>query len=145
MSNVALTDLRKRFDEPLSSLDAALRSQVRIELTELRARLGATMISVPHDRVEAMTLSNKIVGLNQGRIEQVGTPMDLYGGPPTPFVAGFIGRPKMNLFEGEVAREMGAEGYGIRRKAALAAKGPSITMGPRWPISSSEVAVTSAR
>ena len=103
------------FDEPLSNLDAALRSQMRIELTELHERLGATMIYVTHDQVEAMTMADKIVVLNQGRIEQVGTPMDLYERPATPFVAGFIGSPKMNLFEGDIAREMGAKTvYGIR-------------------------------
>ncbi|RYH01352.1 sn-glycerol-3-phosphate ABC transporter ATP-binding protein UgpC [Salipiger sp. IMCC34102] len=102
------------FDEPLSNLDAALRSQMRLELTDLHARLGATMIYVTHDQVEAMTMADKIVVLNAGRIEQVGTPMDLYERPATPFVAGFIGSPKMNLFEGEVARRMGASVYGIR-------------------------------
>ena len=102
------------FDEPLSNLDAALRSQMRIELTELHQRLGATMIYVTHDQVEAMTMAEKIVVLNGGRIEQIGTPMELYERPATPFVAGFIGSPKMNLFEGSVARNMGCETYGIR-------------------------------
>ncbi|MFN3274256.1 MAG: ABC transporter ATP-binding protein [Paracoccus sp. (in: a-proteobacteria)] len=102
------------FDEPLSNLDAALRSQMRLELTELHARLGATMIYVTHDQVEAMTMADKIVVLNAGRIEQVGTPMDLYQRPATPFVAGFIGSPRMNLFEGDVARQMGCDIYGIR-------------------------------
>ncbi|MBP0484783.1 ABC transporter ATP-binding protein [Sagittula salina] len=102
------------FDEPLSNLDAALRSQMRIELTELHERLGSTMVYVTHDQVEAMTMADKIVVLNGGRIEQVGTPMELYESPATPFVAGFIGSPQMNLFEGGAARTMGCDVYGIR-------------------------------
>jgi len=102
------------FDEPLSNLDAALRSQMRIELTDLHAQLGSTMIYVTHDQVEAMTMADKIVVLKDGAIEQVGTPMELYDKPATPFVAGFIGSPKMNLFNGEVAAQKGCEVYGIR-------------------------------
>jgi multiple sugar transport system ATP-binding protein len=102
------------FDEPLSNLDASLRSQMRIELTELHAKLGATMIYVTHDQVEAMTMADKIVVLNGGTIEQVGMPMTLYNNPATPFVAGFIGSPKMNLFEGAVAKREGCRTYGIR-------------------------------
>ena len=102
------------FDEPLSNLDAALRSKMRIELTDLHAKLGATMIYVTHDQVEAMTMADKIVVLNDGHIEQTGTPMELYNHPATPFVAGFIGSPKMNLYGGAIARQMGCETYGIR-------------------------------
>lgn len=102
------------FDEPLSNLDAALRSKMRIELTELHATLNATMIYVTHDQIEAMTMADKIVVLNAGHIEQVGTPMELYHHPKTPFVAGFIGSPKMNLFEGAIAKEYNADLYGIR-------------------------------
>ncbi|MBW9055913.1 ABC transporter ATP-binding protein [Rhizobium mesosinicum] len=102
------------FDEPLSNLDASLRSQMRIELTELHAKLGATMIYVTHDQVEAMTMADKIVVLNGGQIEQVGTPMTLYNNPASPFVAGFIGSPKMNLFEGAIAAREGCRIYGIR-------------------------------
>ena len=102
------------FDEPLSNLDAALRAQMRIELTDLHRRLGATMIYVTHDQVEAMTMADKIVVLNGGRIEQVGTPMELYNAPVSPFVAGFIGSPKMNLYDGAVAQAMGCGTYGIR-------------------------------
>ncbi|CDM62664.1 MULTISPECIES: ABC transporter ATP-binding protein [Rhizobium] len=102
------------FDEPLSNLDASLRSQMRIELTELHAKLGATMIYVTHDQVEAMTMADKIVVLDGGRIEQIGTPMTLYNHPATPFVAGFIGSPKMNVFEGEVAAREGCRTYGVR-------------------------------
>ena len=102
------------FDEPLSNLDAALRSQMRIELNDLHAKLKSTMIYVTHDQVEAMTMADKIVVLNGGHIEQVGSPMDLYNNPATPFVAGFIGSPKMNLYTGDVARKMGCSTYGVR-------------------------------
>ncbi|SIQ33434.1 carbohydrate ABC transporter ATP-binding protein, CUT1 family [Rhizobium sp. RU35A] len=102
------------FDEPLSNLDAALRSQMRMELTDLHTRLGATMIYVTHDQVEAMTMADKIVVLNAGRVEQVGSPMDLYNRPASPFVAGFIGSPKMNLYEGAIAAAEGCATYGIR-------------------------------
>ena len=101
------------FDEPLSNLDAALRAQMRIELSDLHRKLGATMIYVTHDQVEAMTMADKIVVLNGGRIEQVGSPMELYNAPISPFVAGFIGSPKMNLYPGEAAGERCGT-YGIR-------------------------------
>jgi ABC-type sugar transport system ATPase subunit len=101
------------FDEPLSNLDAALRAQMRIELSDLHRSLGATMIYVTHDQVEAMTMADKIVVLNGGRIEQVGSPMALYNAPVSPFVAGFIGSPKMNLYDGTAAGESCAT-YGIR-------------------------------
>lgn len=85
------------FDEPLSNLDAALRVQTRIEIARLHYTLKATMIYVTHDQVEAMTLADRIVVLNAGRIEQVGSPLELYDNPQNIFVAGFIGSPKMNL------------------------------------------------
>jgi multiple sugar transport system ATP-binding protein/alpha-glucoside transport system ATP-binding protein len=85
------------FDEPLSNLDAALRGQTRIEIARLHASLGATMIYVTHDQTEAMTLADRIVVLNAGRIEQVGTPLSLYRTPVNVFVAGFIGGQKMNI------------------------------------------------
>ena len=85
------------FDEPLSNLDAALRVQTRIEIARLHRDLGATMIYVTHDQVEAMTLADKIVVLRAGRVEQVGRPMDLYNDPDNTFVAGFIGSPQMNF------------------------------------------------
>jgi ABC-type sugar transport system ATPase subunit len=85
------------FDEPLSNLDAKLRVQMRVELEALHSDLKATMIYVTHDQVEAMTMADKIVVLNAGRIEQVGTPMALYHRPLTEFVAGFIGAPAMNF------------------------------------------------
>ena len=85
------------FDEPLSNLDAALRADMRIELTSLHKALGATMIYVTHDQIEAMTMADRIVVLNAGIIAQVGTPMQLYHEPENVFVAQFIGNPKMNL------------------------------------------------
>jgi ABC-type sugar transport system ATPase subunit len=88
------------FDEPLSNLDAALRGQTRLEIARLHERLGATMIYVTHDQVEAMTLADKIVVLRAGRVEQVGRPMDLYNEPQNLFVASFIGSPSMNFFDG---------------------------------------------
>ena len=85
------------FDEPLSNLDAELRVATRVELKALHARLGNTMIYVTHDQVEAMTMADKIVVMNDGIIEQVGAPLDLYNKPANKFVAGFIGSPKMNF------------------------------------------------
>ncbi|GGE59831.1 sugar ABC transporter ATP-binding protein [Streptosporangium jomthongense] len=96
------------FDEPLSNLDASLRVQMRTEIAKLHDRLQSTMIYVTHDQVEAMTLADKIVVLNGGNIEQVGTPYELYETPASLFVAGFIGSPKMNLMPGRVAGETGA-------------------------------------
>ncbi|MEK1932285.1 MAG: sn-glycerol-3-phosphate ABC transporter ATP-binding protein UgpC [Pararhizobium sp.] len=89
-------------DEPLSNLDAELRGSTRAELAALHARLSATMIYVTHDQVEAMTLADRIVVLRAGRIEQVGTPLELYNSPANRFVAGFIGSPHMNFLEGTV-------------------------------------------
>jgi lactose/L-arabinose transport system ATP-binding protein len=85
------------FDEPLSNLDAELRVQMRLEIARLHAELGATMIYVTHDQVEAMTLADKIVVLRAGRVEQAGTPLSLYDNPENLFVAGFIGSPRMNF------------------------------------------------
>jgi multiple sugar transport system ATP-binding protein len=85
------------FDEPLSNLDAALRVQMRVELARLHNELKTTMVYVTHDQVEAMTLANRIVVINHGRIEQVGSPLELYNRPANLFVAGFIGSPKMNF------------------------------------------------
>ncbi len=85
------------FDEPLSNLDAELRVSMRSEIRDLHARLGATMVYVTHDQVEAMTMADKIVVLRAGRIEQVGTPLELYNRPRNQFVAGFIGSPRMNF------------------------------------------------
>jgi multiple sugar transport system ATP-binding protein len=90
------------FDEPLSNLDAALRADMRVELSQLHRNLQATMIYVTHDQVEAMTMADRIVVLNGGRIEQFGTPMDLYHHPATKFVASFIGQPNMNFLPARV-------------------------------------------
>ena len=102
------------FDEPLSNLDAALRVTMRLEISELHQQLGTTMIYVTHDQVEAMTMADKIVVLNRGNIEQVGSPMELYNRPRNLFVASFIGSPRMNLIEGELASRVGARTIGVR-------------------------------
>ena len=102
------------FDEPLSNLDAALRSNMRVELAELHDKLGATIIYVTHDQIEAMTLADKIVVLNNGIVEQIDTPTELYNKPQTEFVAGFIGSPKMNFLRGSIVTEKEADVYGIR-------------------------------
>jgi multiple sugar transport system ATP-binding protein len=88
------------FDEPLSNLDAKLRVQMRAEISSLHRRLGATMVYVTHDQVEAMTLGDRIVVLHEGKIQQIGAPLHLYDHPANRFVAGFIGSPAMNFFEG---------------------------------------------
>lgn len=102
------------FDEPLSNLDAALRVGMRMEISELHKKLDTTMIYVTHDQVEAMTMADKIVVLQAGVIEQVGSPLELYSAPRNKFVAGFIGSPKMNLIEGAEATKHGAHTIGIR-------------------------------
>jgi len=102
------------FDEPLSNLDAALRVNMRLELSELHQQLKTTMIYVTHDQVEAMTMADKIVVLNRGNVEQVGSPLDLYENPKNLFVAGFIGSPKMNFFTGDYAKARGAVTVGVR-------------------------------
>ncbi|MBU1176243.1 MAG: ABC transporter ATP-binding protein [Alphaproteobacteria bacterium] len=97
------------FDEPLSNLDAELRVQMRLEIAKLHQRLKATMVYVTHDQVEAMTLADRIVVLRDGRVEQVGSPVELYDNPDNLFVAGFIGSPKMNFLSGTV--EARADGH----------------------------------
>jgi len=109
------------FDEPLSNLDAALRTQMRVELSTLHAQLGATMIYVTHDQVEAMTMASRIVVLNRGRIEQVGAPLDLYANPANLFVAGFLGAPRMNFVTGKVTAVSG------RRASVVCAGGPTVS------------------
>jgi lactose/L-arabinose transport system ATP-binding protein len=91
------------FDEPLSNLDAELRVEMRVEIARLHQEIGATMIYVTHDQIEAMTLADKIVVLRAGRIEQVGAPLELYDDPDNEFVAGFIGSPRMNFLDGAPA------------------------------------------
>ena len=122
------------FDEPLSNLDAALRVQMRIELSRLHKRLGTTMIYVTHDQVEAMTLGERIVVFNNGRIEQVGAPLDLYKQPANLFVAGFLGTPKMNLIEMTLDENGVAQLAGNTVKAPAQMKpffGRTVTLGFR--------------
>ncbi|MBC7479309.1 MAG: sn-glycerol-3-phosphate ABC transporter ATP-binding protein UgpC [Pseudorhodobacter sp.] len=102
------------FDEPLSNLDAELRVQMRFELARLHRELGATIVFVTHDQVEAMTLADRIVVMRDGRVEQVGAPMDVYRDPDNTFVAGFIGSPRINLLDGRVeAVEAGFATVGV--------------------------------
>jgi multiple sugar transport system ATP-binding protein len=102
------------FDEPLSNLDAALRVATRLEIARLHRQLQATMIYVTHDQVEAMTLADRIVVMNAGRIEQIGTPMELYNSPANLFVAGFIGSPQMNFIDAGRLGTSGAKTIGVR-------------------------------
>jgi multiple sugar transport system ATP-binding protein len=102
------------FDEPLSNLDAALRVNMRLEITELHQQLKTTMIYVTHDQVEAMTMADRIVVLNAGRVEQFGSPLELYKRPANRFVAGFIGSPKMNFVDGPEAGKHNAHAIGVR-------------------------------
>ncbi len=116
------------FDEPLSNLDAALRVNMRLEISELHHQLATTMIYVTHDQVEAMTMADKIVVLNRGNIEQVGSPLELYRNPKNAFVAGFIGSPKMNLIEGPTAEKHKAAMIGVRPEHIDLS-----TSGGAWP------------
>ncbi|RXT54813.1 sugar ABC transporter ATP-binding protein [Bosea sp. Tri-44] len=123
------------FDEPLSNLDAELRVATRKELAALHAEIGGTMIYVTHDQVEAMTLAHRIVVLHGGRIEQVGTPLDLYNRPDNLFVAGFIGSPRMNLLSGKVVRPgavaIGEAGHEVACQTGGLATDASVTLGIR--------------
>ncbi|MEO6013517.1 MAG: sn-glycerol-3-phosphate ABC transporter ATP-binding protein UgpC [Devosia sp.] len=127
------------FDEPLSNLDAALRSEMRIELMELHKKLGSTMIYVTHDQVEAMTMADKIVVLNAGEIEQVGSPLELYHHPRNRFVAGFIGSPTMNFINGtciaadanSVTLDLPSLGKLSLARNAPALVGQAVTLGIR--------------
>ena len=128
------------FDEPLSNLDAKLRVDMRTEIKKLHQRLGTTIVYVTHDQVEAMTLADKIVVLNRGHVEQVGSPHELYQRPATKFVAGFIGSPTMNFMPAEL---LSGTADGCRVKAAgvgevslpqagdAYSKGTSLTLGVR--------------
>jgi lactose/L-arabinose transport system ATP-binding protein len=122
------------FDEPLSNLDAELRVEMRVEIARLHREIGATMIYVTHDQVEAMTLADKIVVLRKGVIEQVGKPLDLYHNPDNRFVAGFIGSPAMNFVAGTVnGRTVVAKGLGadIATDVGLPATGAEVAVGLR--------------
>jgi len=102
------------FDEPLSNLDAALRVNMRLEISELHHQLKTTMVYVTHDQVEAMTMADKIVVLQAGNVEQVGSPLELYHHPRNLFVAGFIGSPKMNFLGGKIAAAHKCHTIGVR-------------------------------
>ena len=122
------------FDEPLSNLDAALRINTRVEIAKLHKLLAATMVYVTHDQVEAMTLADKIVVMNHGRIEQQGKPLDLYYRPANLFVAGFIGSPAMNFLKGEVVSggiDLGADGRIALPLPPGAEPGRKVTLGIR--------------
>jgi len=122
------------FDEPLSNLDAELRVEMRVEIARLHKEIGATMIYVTHDQVEAMTLADKIVVLRGGYIEQVGAPLELYRDPDNRFVAGFIGSPAMNFLDGHVVDggvDVPALGRTVSVKATLPAIGSAVTLGIR--------------
>jgi multiple sugar transport system ATP-binding protein len=123
------------FDEPLSNLDAELRVQMRVELSALHKRLKATMIYVTHDQTEAMTMADRIVVLRAGRVEQAGTPLELYNRPANRFVAGFIGSPRMNFIP---ARAGGGQQITIAGMAPLplaaaaeTSDGEAVTLGVR--------------
>jgi len=113
------------FDEPLSNLDAALRVNMRLEITELHQQLKTTMIYVTHDQVEAMTMADRIVVLNAGRVEQFGSPLDLYHKPANRFVAGFIGSPRMNFAEGAEAGKYNAHAIGVRPEHLAISRQPA--------------------
>ena len=123
------------FDEPLSNLDAKLRASMRIEIKRLHRQLGTTSVFVTHDQLEAMTMADRMVVMNGGRIEQVGTPQEIYRRPATAFVAGFIGAPAMNLLPGRIAEDGAAElALGWRPCPGLRwplAPGTAITLGLR--------------
>jgi ABC-type sugar transport system ATPase subunit len=130
------------FDEPLSNLDAELRVQMRIEIAKLHQQLGATMVYVTHDQVEAMTLADRIVVLRAGKVEQQGSPIDLYDNPDNIFVAGFIGSPRMNFIEATIASIEGDDmmvaltafdgpALKVRRRGSGGAVGDTISVGIR--------------
>ena len=123
------------FDEPLSNLDAKLRVQMRLELQKLHRRLGVTSLYVTHDQVEAMTLGQRIIVMNAGRAEQIGTPREIYDRPQTTFVAGFIGSPPMNLIAGRLSgdgAELQTEAGPVRLPAPVASlAGRDLLLGVR--------------
>ncbi len=121
------------FDEPLSNLDAKLRVQMRIEIRKLHNRLGATSVFVTHDQIEAMTLADRLVVMNAGRVEQNGTPSEVYSKPASKFVAGFIGSPPMNLLAAVVSgpEEVAIDGLRIATPVHGLAVGRKVTLGMR--------------
>ena len=118
------------FDEPLSNLDAKLRNQMRIEIKALQRRLGVTSVYVTHDQVEAMTMADRIIVMNEGRIEQIGSPSEIYHSPATTFVASFMGAPPMNLLHGEILNGMAQIGDLSLAAAPKAASG-AVVIGLR--------------
>ncbi|MDO6731213.1 sn-glycerol-3-phosphate ABC transporter ATP-binding protein UgpC [Marinovum sp. 2_MG-2023] len=125
------------FDEPLSNLDAKLRVTMRIEIKELHQRLGTTIVYVTHDQIEAMTMADKIVVMRDGKVEQIGSPLDLYDNPNNTFVASFIGSPSMNFVHGKIATEAGQKiflsdsGMKLPLPATEAQEGRAVTYGVR--------------
>jgi len=119
------------FDEPLSNLDAKLRAQTRLEIQKLHAELGITSLFVTHDQVEAMTLGQRLVVMNAGRIEQFGTPEEVYGKPATTFVAGFIGSPPMNLLNGVADGSRFTVGTQTLALPQAAPRGGALLLGAR--------------
>ncbi|WP_325893459.1 ABC transporter ATP-binding protein [Grimontia sp. NTOU-MAR1] len=125
------------FDEPLSNLDAKLRVTMRIEIKELHQRLGTTIVYVTHDQIEAMTMADKIVVMRDGRVEQIGSPLDLYDTPNNLFVAGFIGSPSMNFVHGKISSKNGTRmfisdsGLLLPLPETTAADGQEVTYGIR--------------
>ena len=120
-------------DEPLSSLDAKLREDLRIELKRIQRELGATILYVTHDQVEAMTLGDRLLVMDSGQIEQLGTPLEVYARPATTFVAGFIGSPPMNLLQGRVGPDGASVDVGGSRLALASpvAAGSEVLVGIR--------------
>jgi multiple sugar transport system ATP-binding protein len=125
------------FDEPLSNLDAKLRVTMRVEIKELHQRLRTTTVYVTHDQIEAMTMANKIVVMRDGRVEQVGKPLELYDRPANLFVAGFIGSPAMNFLQGKITMRSGKqivttdEGIELPLQGVKAEEGRAVTYGVR--------------
>ncbi len=119
------------FDEPLSNLDAKLRAQTRIEIQKLHAELGVTSLFVTHDQVEAMTLAQRMIVMNAGRMEQIGTPEEVYARPATTFVAGFMGPPPMNLLAGSADGSRFTTGGLTLALPAAAARGGELLLGVR--------------
>ncbi|WP_424932355.1 ABC transporter ATP-binding protein [Amaricoccus macauensis] len=125
------------FDEPLSNLDAKLRVTMRVEIKELHQRLKTTIVYVTHDQIEAMTMADKIVVMRDGRVEQIGAPLDLYDNPANTFVAGFIGSPSMNFVQGRISGQNGTRqfvsdgGLSLPVPETSAADGQPVTYGIR--------------
>ena len=119
------------FDEPLSNLDAKLRAQTRLEIQKLHHELGVTSLFVTHDQVEAMTLAQRMIVMNAGRIEQIGTPDQVYGQPASTFVAGFIGSPPMNLMQGQADGSRFTVGGQTLMLPAAAPRAGAMTLGVR--------------